>query len=881
MQNIPGRFLRAASFAWAVALLSPQVSAQEVSSVQSYRPGTGRVHALYGIKSRRFSGSAEDAARQFLAERHSTLRIESDAASLKTHRVVRAPGGTHVRFAQTYHGIPVYRAEVVVSVNDANEVGTMISSSRPDIRLLSLTPSLSPDQAVTFARTALTARGPALRNTESADLTIYRMPDGEDRLAYRITSVLEDPPGDWEVLIDAQTGAELSREDRYVNATAQGTGYVFRRNPLSASRHHYGDPGFTNDSDSDSLNACRALVTLDSIALDAGLYRLAGPGCIITDIESPIDSVSYAEVSPDAFRYRRSQAGFEAVMAYYHTTLAHERVRALGFDIPALASLRVDPHGYQGKDNSHYSPGGNWMAFGTGGVDDAEDADVIWHEYGHAIQYNIIPSWGGSECAALGEGFGDYWAASYARSLGEWTPAEPEYNWIFGWDGHNPYWNGRILNDERKYPFPSGSVHIAGQIWASALMGIHDDLGRDVADRIILKSLYYLAPEATATDNAQALLQADRDLYGGAHLPTLMYWLLTVKNFLPTTGTDLVLVVSDESAPALSGTAGSGSTDAFKAFSPILASLPLALNIQSTTFAGLDTSVLSSTRALVLLGGANPLPFNDAVKREAIVRFVRQGGRALVEGGDVGYAYRYAADGTERDSAFRTALLHTRAFLGDGPGTSLLPPGSDNTVFSWPHRLDVPLSFTATTSPRARDQMEPVADRHTLLMGTWSDARHTGAVVAHLDDSGSVRTMYLPFSLGMLADSAAASELAENAISFLLTHKHAMTENATEGDPVPVGFQLLQNYPNPFNPGTTFVFDLGERSQVSLEVFSILGQRVAVVAQGEYDAGRHEIRWEATGRSGGHLSSGTYFFRLTSEGKGRKETSTRAMSLIR
>jgi hypothetical protein len=576
-------------------------------------------------------------------------------------------------------------------------------------------------------------------------------------------------------------------------------------------------------------------------------------------------------------------------MSYYHVTLAHQRLRALGFDPPALYSLRVDPHGYQGKDNSHYSPGGNWIAFGTGGVEDAEDADVIWHEYGHAIQYNIIPAWGGGECAALGEGFGDYWAASYARSLQEWTPADPEYQWVFGWDGHNPYWSGRILNDDRKYPFPSGSVHVAGQIWASALMGIHDDLGRDVTDRLILKSFYYLGPEATAADNAQAIIQADRDLYGGAHLPTLMYWLLTVKNFIPMSGTSTVLVVSDEIPPANGETAPSGmdttGVDPYKAFSSVLPSLSLArsLNIQATTFAGFDTSTLASARALVLLGGANPLPFNDPAKRQAIVRFAAQGGRVLIEGGEVGHSYRRPAWGRERDSAFRKTLLHVSSFLGDGSGTSLLPPSADGSVFSQPHKLSAPVAFASPSSPSARDYMEAEEEPSTLLMGTWSDDQRTGAVVAHLDDSGSVRTLYLPFSLTLLADSSVASELAENALSFLLYHRQQIPDPriASEGDPIPARFQLLQNYPNPFNPATTFVFDLAERSRVLLEVFSILGQRVGIVTEGDYAAGRHEVRWEATAQSGGRLSSGVYLFRLTSEGTdGRKESAIRRLALV-
>ena len=65
-------------------------------------------------------------------------------------------------------------------------------------------------------------------------------------------------------------------------------------------------------------------------------------------------------------------------------------------------------------DNSDYSPVTKALRFGTGGVDDAEDAEIILHEYGHAIQDNQVPGFGASnECGAMGEGFGDYLAGSF------------------------------------------------------------------------------------------------------------------------------------------------------------------------------------------------------------------------------------------------------------------------------------------------------------------------------------------------------------------------------------------------------------------------------------------------------------------------------------
>jgi hypothetical protein len=74
---------------------------------------------------------------------------------------------------------------------------------------------------------------------------------------------------------------------------------------------------------------------------------------------------------------------------------------------------------------------------------------------------------------------------------------------------------------------------------------------------------------------------------------------------------------------------------------------------------------------------------------------------------------------------------------------------------------------------------------------------------------------------------------------------------------VPLSFSLEQNYPNPFNPNTTIKFELPQRSLVTLFVFNTLGQEVATLVNGEYEAGFHETTFDASG-----LSSGMYFYRL-------------------
>lgn len=70
----------------------------------------------------------------------------------------------------------------------------------------------------------------------------------------------------------------------------------------------------------------------------------------------------------------------------------------------------------------------------------------------------------------------------------------------------------------------------------------------------------------------------------------------------------------------------------------------------------------------------------------------------------------------------------------------------------------------------------------------------------------------------------------------------------------------ISSYPNPFNPITTIQFSLPERSHVSLDVYSINGQLVESLVEDILHNGVHEVRFD-----GSSLSSGTYFYKLTSD----------------
>ncbi|MEW6755636.1 MAG: T9SS type A sorting domain-containing protein [Candidatus Latescibacterota bacterium] len=95
--------------------------------------------------------------------------------------------------------------------------------------------------------------------------------------------------------------------------------------------------------------------------------------------------------------------------------------------------------------------------------------------------------------------------------------------------------------------------------------------------------------------------------------------------------------------------------------------------------------------------------------------------------------------------------------------------------------------------------------------------------------------------------------------------------------PVPRASSLSPGYPNPFNGTTVLRFSLREPTAVELAVYSVTGQRVAVLVSGERPAGEHAERWDAQDAAGRPLASGVYLCRLVAGG----QTHTRRMALVR
>jgi hypothetical protein len=508
-----------------------------------YSALTGAPLALYQVNYPVRPGTPEAMARQYLADNAAALHLrQPDLSDLAEHFTRTGPAGTTVRFHQSYSGVPVYKGEVVVHLNNDGMVSFYSSTYRPDLDLADPAPDLSPAEARALVHGYLAVEGPLQH--DSTRLVVVQL-NGRTHLAYEVQVLPAAPLGDWEGLVDAHSGALLrlantaayledaqdlaglprpARSGDQAPTLVDGDGNVFDPDPLTSATATYGDPGYVdgNDANTPELIAQQFNRPMLDIEFAGGLYTLRGPFAAIVDTEGPFNGL-FSQAS-SSWAFNRFDDAFEAANTYYHIDTAMRYIN-LTLGVPVMpyqysGGARFDPHGLNGADNSHYTGSTGVVAFGEGGVDDAEDADVIWHELGHGLHHWIT---GGSlsQVNGLSEGIGDYWAESYSRSLGYWQMSDPQYFWVFGWDGHNPFWNGRVTNWPNLYPGGlTGQIHTDGQIWSSVNLEIYELIGREKIDTAHWEGIATTNSSTNQEQAANAVLQAAIDL--GYSVPDLL-----------------------------------------------------------------------------------------------------------------------------------------------------------------------------------------------------------------------------------------------------------------------------------------------------------------------------------------------------------------------
>jgi len=443
-----------------------------------------------------------------------------ESAIVRPGIVRRSPSGYHVQLRQSYQGIPIYGGRAVVHMTKERSVYFYVSDLQPEAPEVETGKAgeLSADEALEVVAAQL----PWKKREESQPRCrrVYYPYEGGLRLAWCIDLSLRaqqpiqtdrDRSSDWRAMVDAYGAELLELRDLSIYDTAWAR--VFYPNPVVTLRQE----DLAHDAQiPDKAYRKVRLAGLD----DSGFLR----GRYADTSKTP----NRVHEPSRQFLYKRGDPGFTETMAYCFVSRVMNMLRRQGWGTLFSRPLLLNAHAPIG-DNSKFLPSRWELRFGKGKVMDAEDASIILHELGHAVQDAQVPGWADSQkhtpVRAMGEGFGDWLATLYfAKQRCKFHPT-----CVGDWDARGytvPRTCLRRVDTAKTMSDWEGEEHADGEIWSAALWDLYLQLGgdsskarsrkkaRETALKLVLTSHLYLSDGLRHTlkfeHGLDALLTADR-----------------------------------------------------------------------------------------------------------------------------------------------------------------------------------------------------------------------------------------------------------------------------------------------------------------------------------------------------------------------------------
>jgi hypothetical protein len=418
-----------------------------------------------------------------------------------------SPLGHHYLFAQHLHNQPVYYAQVRVNTDKEGYITSILENTYPSH--LAQRTSFQMQKPLDAFKAA--NDGAHIEKAEQTWLFDGNVLQPALMVRFHIAN-----GGAFERLFD-ENGRLLYVHDlhRYHHACNHQTEidttvqvWVFNPDPVTEANTVYGAPyvhaNNQNTAVLDPLRVQRS-TTAD---FAGGIFHLRNAYVRVDDFDAP--NLPVVTSTTPAFNFSRNQAGFEQTNCFYHVTTFQEHLQRIGFNI-AQFQIRVDGNGVQGADNAYFTPSPTpRMSFGPGGVPDGEDADVIYHEYTHALFHSAAPGTGiGNERRCLEEAHADYFATSFSKSIKVHNADR-----MFSWDGHNEFWGGRWATNRQNKNYNSltfsSNIYTHTDIWVASVMEVWDRLGRDCTDQIATQAMYGAVANMTMRQFALLMLDAHR-----------------------------------------------------------------------------------------------------------------------------------------------------------------------------------------------------------------------------------------------------------------------------------------------------------------------------------------------------------------------------------
>ncbi len=441
-----------------------------------------RLSSAMGELSSPLQGDIVESALNYVLDNSALFNLPKtrDVEMLRPVKVSQENNGIkHVTFQMVLDGVEVHEAKIELHIN-ADNVVRLAHGSLPEVNEISNQIVLGKYQAIGQARVAIKAN--KFRAVPSAELKIFPTTRGEAKMVYVTRLSVEEPIGDYEVIVDAETGDVLYMNNEMNFATGRGAVYV------------------TNPTDCD--------------VTEEPLYNLTSHNPTGKFAKIVNEDTSESMNEDDVHIYEPNNTHFDEINMYNYINAVHDFYTTLGLtalDRPMQATVHLGDN----YDNAYFSPWQNAFAFGDGSRfnDLAKEASIAYHEYSHAAINTIISLTYSAESGAINEGQADYFACSITNDskLGEWAVAKMG----------KPF----LRNVENTLHYPEdihGEVHADGKIWGAVLWDIRKAVGKAVADKLIFRSHHYLkSGRATFMDAYNALIAADAEEFGGKNAEAL------------------------------------------------------------------------------------------------------------------------------------------------------------------------------------------------------------------------------------------------------------------------------------------------------------------------------------------------------------------------
>lgn len=464
------------------------------------------------------------AARDFLSANRALLRLLEPAREVRLlHSETDRHGQTHLRLAQTYQGLDVWPAQLLVHLNAATEVTLLDGAFVPTPREVPVVPQLDPRQALAAARQAVP--GGATAEAGPLELIVHGPGDQPARLAWRI-EVDAAPDSRWLVVIDAANGSTLARLSRVRDNGFLGSGVDLWNKPQTlnvwqqASTYYLVDtskPMFDSAS-SPPLKAKGALAVWDA------QHQSGDSGATMT-----LHQVSSASPISGWLKDGVSAAfTLSQVYDYYRERHARNSIDGQGGTVNGVVRY--------GDSYPNAFWNGQALFFGDGQAY-AGTLDIVGHEWTHGVTDNTASLIYQDQPGALNEAFSDI--------LGEAVEdrARGRHDWLVGADLGLPFrcfTNPGSIQFLSGHPYPSsmsqfigpndpilarftdhdnGGVHLNSGIINRAFYllseGLTGAVGLPNAANIFYRALtVHLVPQSQFLDCRLACVAAARELFG-------------------------------------------------------------------------------------------------------------------------------------------------------------------------------------------------------------------------------------------------------------------------------------------------------------------------------------------------------------------------------